>query len=118
MSSTRIVAGVVICMAALFAGCTIGLALGGYGICAVGFSPTLVGFSAVAAALFAGTMALLWRRTWWAGAVTFSVPTLLGGAFAASTGEWQRVVGIGISIVTAVLASFVVRYPSPGSLKR
>jgi hypothetical protein len=92
--------------------------MGGFGICAVGFSPGLVGFSALVGALFAGTVALLWRKAWWAGATAFSTPTLLGAAFGASSGEWQRVVGIGVCIVAAVLTAFVVRYPGPGSLKQ
>jgi len=118
MSSARILVGVVICLAALFAGCTMGLAMGGFGICAVGLSAGLVGSSAIVGALFGGAMALLWRKAWWPGALAFSAPSLLGVAFGASNGEWQRVVGIGICIVAAVLAAFVVRYPSPGSLKQ
>jgi hypothetical protein len=117
MSSGRILLGIVICLAALFAGCTIGLAMGGFGICAVGFSPVLVGSSAIVGALFGGTMALLWRKAWWAGALAFSAPSLLGVVLGASTREWQRVVGIGICIVVTVFAAFVVRYPGPGSLK-
>lgn len=76
--------GVVICLAALFAGCTMGLAMGGFGICAVGFSAGLVGSSAIVGALFGGTMSLLWRKAWWAGALAFSAPSLLGVAFGAS----------------------------------
>ena len=118
MSVARIMVGVVICLAALLAGCSLGLAMGGFGICAVGFSASLVGSSAVIGALFGGTMALVWRKTWWAGAVAYSAPSLLGVAFGASSGEWQRVVGILICSVASVLAAFVVRYPSPESLKQ
>ena len=84
----------------------------------MGFSPGLVGSSAIVGALFGGTMAAVWRKAWWVGALAFSTPSLLGCALGLSSGEWQRVVGIGIIIATAVLAAFVVRYPSPGSLKR
>lgn len=70
-----------------------GLAMGGFGICAVGFSAGLIGSSAIVGALF-------------------------GVAFGLSSGEWQRVVGIGVCIAAAVLAAFVVRFPSPGSLKQ
>ena len=117
MSSARITAGILICLGALFAGCTIGLAMGGYGICAVSFSVGLVGFSATIGALFAGAMALVWRQVWWAGALAFSVPSLLGTSFTASGAEWQRVVGIGICVTASVLAAFVVRYPGPSRLK-
>jgi hypothetical protein len=118
MSSAKVIAGALVCLVALAAGSVIGLAMGGFGICAVSFSPGLVGFSAAVAALFGGAVAFLWRQAWWAGAAAFSLPALLGAAFGASNGEWQRVVGIGICIVASVLAAFVVRYPDPRSLKQ
>ena len=112
------VVGVVICVAALFVGCTVGLAMGGFGICAVSFTPSLVAVSAVIGALFGGTMALVWRKAWWSGALAFSVPSLLGGSFGWSSGQWQRVMGVGLCILAAGFAAFVVRYPGPRNLKQ
>lgn len=119
MSLARIIAGILICSVALSAGCVSGLAMGGFGmICAVGFSLGLVGFSALIGMCFAVIMALLWRKAWWAGALAFCVPTLLGAIFAALSGEWQRVVGICICILASFIAAFVTRYPGPKSLRQ
>ena len=108
--------GIAVCLIALFGGCTIGLAMGGFGTCAVSFSAGLVGSSAVVGAVFGATLAFIWPKWWWAGALAFSVPTLAGVACGASAGEWQRVVGIAVCIAASILAAFVVRYPGPRSL--
>jgi len=118
MSATRSIIGVGPCVVALVAGFTMGLAMGGYGICATSFSPGLVGFLAVLGAIFGGTMALVWRKAWWWGALSFSAPSLIGGAIGLTTGEWQRLMGIAICIGAAFCSAFMVRYPSPGSLKQ
>jgi hypothetical protein len=117
MSLVRVFIGIVICLAALVAGASIALALGGFGICAASFSLGLVGCSVLVGVAFGSIMALVWRKAWWAGALAFSAPALFGFASGASTGQWERVVGIGFSIVGAVFAAFVVRYPDPRSLK-
>ena len=62
MSSGRMIAGALISLAAAFVGCTIGLAMSGYGICAVSFSVGLVGFAAAIGVLFGGAIALVWRQ--------------------------------------------------------
>jgi hypothetical protein len=118
LSSGRLIAGVLICLVALLTGCTIGMAMGGFGICAVSFSLGLLGSSVVVAALFAGSVAFLWPKARWAGALAFSLPTTLGAAFGAASGAWERVVGIGVCIVASVFVAFVVRYPGPSSLKK
>jgi hypothetical protein len=118
MSAFRIFSGILVCLVASAAGCVIGLAMGGFGICAVSLSLGVVGSSASVGALFGGTIAFLLPKAWWAGALAFSVPTLLGAGLGASSGEWQRVVGIAVCIVASILAAFVVRYPDPRSLKQ
>jgi hypothetical protein len=117
MSSTRIISGVVICLAALVGGAAVGMAMGGLGICASDVTISLVICSVVVGAVFSGSIALLWRKVWWVGALVFSVPALLLIPFVAASGEWERVGGIGACIVGSFLAAFMVRYPSPRSLK-
>jgi hypothetical protein len=117
MSSLRIFVGIVVCLVASAAGFVIGLALGGFGICAVSPSLGMVGASAGVGALFAGSIAFLWPKAWSVGALAFSVPALFGAALGASTGEWQRIICIVVCIVASILAAFVIRYPDPRSLK-
>src|SRR5438874_196954 len=113
MGASKTIIGISVCLGALFVGCVIGLAMGGFGICAVTFSPGLVGSSAAVGALFGGTLAFFWPKAWWAGALAFSAPMLIGAAFGASAGEWQRVVGIGVC--GSRLNSRSLRRPLPSS---
>jgi hypothetical protein len=113
MSPIRIILGILICLAALCIGVNAGLMLAGFGICAVGFAPGLVGSAALAGAVLGGSMALVWPKAWWSGALAFSAPMLLG----VTSPEWQRAVSFCICIAAACLAALVVRYPGPRKRK-
>ena len=117
MSVARIIIGILICLLALLAGSVIGLALGGYGICAVSISVGLVGQAFVIGGIFGGTVAIVWRSAWCAGALAFSVPLIVGLVFAGATGQWQRFVSLLICVIGTLLTAFVIRYPGPQSLK-
>jgi hypothetical protein len=116
MSVSRIMIGIAVCLAALLVGCTIGLAMSGFGTSPLSLTTGLVGYSAAVGAIFGAAMAFIWRKSWWAGALAFSLPTLLGVAFGVSAGEWQRVVGIAVCNGASILAAFVVRYSGPQRL--
>jgi hypothetical protein len=117
MSLTKIIIGGMICMAAAFEGLTGGLVMGGFGICAVSFSAALLVQAVLIGAVFSSIIARLWPRAWWMGAMAFSTPALLGLTLALPMGEWDRVVGICVCALASFAAAFLVRYPSPGSLK-
>lgn len=117
MSPTRIFTAIVICLAGLLSGTVVGFILGGLGICAMDLTPGLVGFCALLGAGLSASVGLLWRRAWWAGALAFSVPALLGVAAGVSSREWQRVIGTGACIMASGFAALIVRFPRPRSLK-
>ena len=106
MRVVRIIIGVIISLAALFSGGGTGMAMGGFGICAMDFGPGLLAGGIIEGDIFSGLLALLWPKVWWVGALVFSLPMLLGVPFAASNREWQRIVGICICIVCAFFVAF------------
>jgi hypothetical protein len=117
MKPNRIVFGVLLSFASVAAGGVIGLVLGGFGICAMDLTPGVLGCSALIGAAFSATIAVLWRKAWWAGALSFSFPALLGVSFGVVTKEWPRVLGIFVCIGASFAAALVVRYPGPRSLR-
>src|SRR5690349_21374137 len=114
MSSGRPLLGIFVCALAAMVATPLGLAMGGFGICATTVTPGLVGLGAVVGGAFGGTVAVVWRGAWWAGSVSFSLPLCLGLCLA---GEAARVMGILVCALAAFLPAFVIRYPGPGSLK-
>jgi hypothetical protein len=117
MSSTRIISGVLICLAALVGGAGAAWSMGGLGICGSDVNLGLIMGSVLVGAVFSGSMAVLWRKVWWLGALLYSVPSVLLLPFLAAGGEWRRVGGMCVYVVGSILAAFIVRYPSPRSLK-
>jgi hypothetical protein len=117
MNPNRIVFAVLLCLASLASGAVIGLVMGGFGICAVDLTPGLLSFSALIGAALSATVALLWREAWWAGALGFSLPTLLGMSLGVATKEWPQVLAICVCILASFAAALVVRYPGPRSLR-
>jgi hypothetical protein len=95
-------------------GIPLGLAMGGFAICAVTLTVGLIGGAAFIGAVFGGAVSALWRRAWWAGALSFSLAMCPGLVFA-TTGT--RIVAIVLCALAAFLVAFVVRYPGPQSLR-
>ena len=118
MNPNRILFVGLLCLGSLVSGALVGLVVGGFGICAVSLSPGLLGGSAIIGSAFSASVALLWRKAWWVGALGFSLPALLGAALGVATKEWPRVLGIGVCVVASVVAALIDRYPGPRSLKR
>ena len=114
MSTGRLLAAVLVCVLAGLIGFPSGLAVGGVGICATSLSPGLVGGVALTGAAFAAVVAVLCRRVWWAGAVSFSLGLCLALAY---TTETARFISLILCGAAAFFAAFVVRYPGPNSLK-
>jgi hypothetical protein len=117
MSILKTIIGILVCVGALFWGAVIGMAMGGYGICALSLTTSLVVYSAITAAVLSGVISLIWRRVWWMGALTFSLPTLLGIGFAAVAGDSARLIAICACILVSFITAFLVRYPSRKDLK-
>lgn len=114
MSSGRLLAAILVCILAGLVSIPLGLALGGFGICAASLSVGLVGGVAFVGAGFAGVVAALWRRVWWAGSAAFGVGMCFGLVFAT---ESSRLISIIICAAATFFVAFAVRYPGPQSLK-
>jgi hypothetical protein len=114
MSTGRLLAAVLVCIVAGLISIPFGLAVGGCGICAASLSPGLIGGVALVGSAFAGVVAALWRRVWWAGAVSFSLGMCLGLVYAAET---ARIISLILCAAATFLAAFVIRYPGPLSLR-
>jgi len=117
MSANQILPAIAVCLGALVAGTGVGFVLGGLGICALDLTPGLVGFAIVLGGGLSAGVAMLWPKAWWAGAVAFSAPALLGVVSGVAVGEWKRVLCTCLSIVAAVLGALLIHRggrPQPG----
>ena len=102
----KTIAGILVCIAAALNGGIFGMYIGGLGICGADFSWFAVSASFVVGGCLSSIFTLLWRKAWWAGALSFSVFLLPIFCFEAIGGELQRSIGISICIV----GPFVVAY--------
>ena len=114
MSAGQLYGGMTMCLMGAILAVPLGMAMGGFGMCAIDLTIGLVVGSAFVGAAVGGSVAALWRSMWWVGALSFSIPFCLALPLALMDGA--RAIGILICVVAAFSVAFLVRYPGPSSL--
>jgi hypothetical protein len=114
MSPKRLLTGTLVCAMAALVAFPIGLSMGGFPLCKVRLTDFFVGSSILIAGTFAGVVASIWRKAWWAGSLAFTLPLSVGFVFVT---DWDRAISLALCGLASLVVAFVVRYPGPQSLK-